>query len=532
MHAFEDSTVKVLDEAEIQETTDPEHFVPTEDFATASMKKEQSHDEVADPLLHSAQDKAMISETDATGGVWNSPTTNINEFLQLTKWIEFPDFIPPKEKRMFLELFSGPRHPLSSYIHSLGVKVLKPFDILLDPQLNILDDQCYFSILRLVASREVGTVVAAPPCTEYSLLKLKQPGPLPCRLPDRLEEPLYNTADCHRRFYESREILHRTSVVLHIQHIHGGYSGLEQPLHAMSWNEPFILEARQDFLTESAIFSHCMVLDEPENALNKHWLFVTNINNFHQAELQCTCDIQHASFAGIKTNNGDYESKLTAEYPKRLVQHISNFLRLEPSSAVQDEFLHWDVVRSSLPRSPPAKFHHIPDGGGLVSSALWPLPFKKDVFKSLRKQLEELAFSFGLPTLIPLHIQQKCMNSPFSPEVMEATEAAFRSFLQDSDIDFDIPTGQPFRLHVLRRLALLMEDPDADLIPNLISGVDLGIDFPIPSSNTWPARDTSNPSDIHDFGVQDFLRKLEISRCRRRDIGKACSTGNSRWFCG
>jgi len=47
-------------------------------------------------------------------------------------------------------------------------------------------------------------------------------------------------------------------VVLHIQHIHGGYSGLEQPLHAMSWNEPFILEARQDFLTESAIFSHCM----------------------------------------------------------------------------------------------------------------------------------------------------------------------------------------------------------------------------------------------------------------------------------
>ena len=390
----------------------------------------------------------------------------------------------------------------------------------MNPELNILDDHCYFSILRLVASREVGTVVAAPPCTEYSLLKLKQPGPLPCRLPDRLDEPLYNTEDCHRRFYESKEILYRTSVILHVQHIHGGYSGLEQPLHAMSWNEPFILEARRNFLTESAIFSHCMVLEETDTALNKHWLFVTNISNFHQADLQCTCDIQHGSFAGTKTNNGDYESKLTAEYPQRLVQHMSKFLRLEPSSTTHDDFVSWDSVRSSLPRSPPAKFYHIPDGGGLVSSALWPLPFKKDVFKSLRKQLEELAFSFGLTSSVPLHIRQRCTSSPFSSEVMEATEAVFRSFLDDSELTFDIPEGQPFRLHVLRRLALLMEDPDADLIPNLISGVDLGINSPIPSSNTWPARDPSNPSDIHELEFKIFSENWKSADTDEETLGK------------
>ena len=227
-------------------------------------------------------------------------STALHELLNLTKWIDLPDFVPPKKQRMFLELFSGPNHPLSSHIRSLGVEVLKPFDILLDPSLDILDDQCYYTILRVVASRQVGSVVAAPPCTEYSLLKLKQPGPLPCRLPGRLDEPLYDTTDCRYRFYSSREILQRSTVILHVNHIHGGYSGLEQPLHAMSWNEKFVVEARSNFLMESAIFSHCRVVDDPNEALNKHWLFVTNIPGFHQAELQCTCDCQHNSFAGRK----------------------------------------------------------------------------------------------------------------------------------------------------------------------------------------------------------------------------------------
>ena len=106
----------------------------------------------------------------------------------------------------------------------------------------------------------------APPCTEYSLLKLKQPGPLPCRLPGHLDEPLYDTTDCRCRFYSSREILQRSTVILHVNHIHGGYSGLEQPLHAMSWNEKFVVEARSNFLMESAIFSHCRVVDDPNEA--------------------------------------------------------------------------------------------------------------------------------------------------------------------------------------------------------------------------------------------------------------------------
>ena len=218
-----------------------EHFVLSEAPNTAiSLNNETLYDDKSNSNLHAldeVKNDEMMELPDAgqTGDEDHPTTTAMTKIIQFSKWVELPDFVPPREKRMFLELFSGPRHPLSSHIRSLGVTVLEPFDILLDPKLNILDDQCCFSILRLVASREVGTVVAAPPCTEYSLLKLKQPGPLPCRLPDQLDIPLYNTEDCHRRFYESKEILYRTSVVLHVQHIHGGYSGLEQPLHAMSW---------------------------------------------------------------------------------------------------------------------------------------------------------------------------------------------------------------------------------------------------------------------------------------------------------
>lgn len=163
--------------------------------------------------------------------------------------------------------------------------------------------------------------------TEYSLLKLKQPGPRPCRLPDRMGQPFYNTADCHFKFHSSREILRRTSSALHVQRIHGGFAGLEEPLHAMSWNEPFIKQARADFLTESSVVSHCQVVEIDEEALNKHWLFVSNIQGFRHAGLQCTCSFEHGNFAGCRGPDGAYVFQSTAEYPQKLVEHLVPCLR-------------------------------------------------------------------------------------------------------------------------------------------------------------------------------------------------------------
>lgn len=167
--------------------------------------------------------------------------SNITRFTQ-TMWINWCTFHSGWNYLTLYAFFfgtTGKRQPLSTLVASLGIETLRPFDILLNSKLDILDDEFYFTILRRVASRQIGTIIATPPCTEYSLLKLKQPGPKPCRLPDKLEEPLFDTPDCHPRFFSSREeILRRTStIIVHVNHSHGGYSGLEQPLHAMSWNE-------------------------------------------------------------------------------------------------------------------------------------------------------------------------------------------------------------------------------------------------------------------------------------------------------
>lgn len=203
--------------------------------------------------------------------------------------------------------------------------------------------------------------------------------------------------------------------------------GIEQPLSAMSWQELQVKEARKDFLRESAIFSHCQVKPDGTDSLSKHWQFVSNITGFHKAEMQCTCSNKHDGFAGQKEQDGSYTSKKTAEYPQKLVERITPFLRLDPPDS-NTVFVDWTTVMDTLPYRPRAKFSHIPDGAGLVSSALWPIPFKTDVFRNLRKKLESIAVKFCLPKTIPKYIQEKKNSIPFNDEILKETQEAFRSF--------------------------------------------------------------------------------------------------------
>lgn len=426
------------------------------------------------------------------------------------------DFLTPKSlpnvpARCFLEIFSGRKHKFSSYIRSLGIKTLQPLDILLSEKLDILNNDVYQSILRLVASKQVGTLVAAPPCTEYSVLKLQQPGPLPCRSPDSMDRPLFDTEVCHRKFYNSREIIHRTITILELQHIHGGYSAFESPLSAMTWNEPIVQEARKSFLTETAIISHCRVLENNDTPLNKHWQFVSDIIGFHKAELQCTCPHKHGSFAGKTEQDGTFASTFassrTAEYPLPLVQHLTPFLRLDESPNREElAFIPWEMLLSALPTSPPIHFQHIPDGAGLVSSAVWPIPFKPDIFHTLRKELESIAIKGDIPRRL-LNLQhQKITSTPFDERILQMTFRAFENFFSKlgNIPSFDITPGQPFRLHALYSLAQVMDDPDAQLIPLLLDGVDLGIKNKIASSGTWPQKEDINADTTEQHSFQIF----------------------------
>ena len=135
---------------------------------------------IPDPVVHSAEHQMDTFDIDTNSNADESKYPNL---------AEMPGIFPTKPLRTFLELFSGKKLRFSSHILQLGTKTFQPFDIFLDSAMNILDDDCYLMLLRIIPSKQVGTLLAAPPCTEYSLLKLKQPGPFPCRSPDCMDVP-------------------------------------------------------------------------------------------------------------------------------------------------------------------------------------------------------------------------------------------------------------------------------------------------------------------------------------------------------
>ena len=88
--------------------------------------------------------------------------------------------------RIFLDVCSGRTRPLSTALKAFQVDVLS-FDILLDPQMNLLDDAIFLQLLKLCASGVVAYGAFSPSCGEYSRLKLRPGGPPPLRDPNHLD---------------------------------------------------------------------------------------------------------------------------------------------------------------------------------------------------------------------------------------------------------------------------------------------------------------------------------------------------------
>ena len=160
-----------------------------------------------------------------------------NSSDEILNLVQLPDCIPIPRRRFFWKIFSGPHAPLTEEVLNLTIPGIEPFDILINPDFDILNNLCYGSMLRIIASKQIGTLHGAPPCTEYSLFKLKEPKPKPCRSPQCMNVPW-----CHERF-PAEKFLWRTVILLRLNHMHGGYSSMEQPVSAMSWDEDFIILA-------------------------------------------------------------------------------------------------------------------------------------------------------------------------------------------------------------------------------------------------------------------------------------------------
>jgi len=371
-------------------------------------------------------------------------------------------------------------------------------DIICDPSMDILDNTCYEQLLRLAASRVLGTVSAAPPCKEYSLLKLEPGGPPPCRTPQHMVSPLVDEPACIDRFFSSQEILHRTVTVLEVNFSHGGVSALEQPSSAMSWEEPVVQEARNHFLLHTAEFAHCKFLQDDEIPFQKEWRFVSSIAGFAEASSRCECPTRHSSFRGKRLPSGEFVSASTAEYPTLLAKHLCKFILMEDMIVQSPTTISWSMALQSLLPHPPMRFSHIPDGAGLVSSALWPIPYVTDAFQDLRKSLHNLILQHRLDLKLRDYIQRGMDASPFDSDVRSQNIQIFQQFLSCNgfDTDLSIPEDQPFRLYALHHLAHFIEDPDSTLVEDLKTGVSLGVDSPIPPSGTWPLKQSCPTSEV------------------------------------
>ena len=109
---------------------------------------------------------------------------------------------------LFLDICSGPSAPLSTALDHMGHATLA-VDLLISPAMDLLNDMYFENLLRLCASGLVAYCGASPPCSEFSLLKLRTPGPTPVRtheFPLGIPNPTPSEQD---RINSSRKLLHR-----------------------------------------------------------------------------------------------------------------------------------------------------------------------------------------------------------------------------------------------------------------------------------------------------------------------------------
>ena len=93
----------------------------------------------------------------------------------------------PASPRLFLDIFSGINAPLSAAMRALNVDCFAPFDLDKDSTCNILDDTQYRLLLRIASSGLAGVLWSAPPCKEFTRLKLRKPGPKALRTPEHMD---------------------------------------------------------------------------------------------------------------------------------------------------------------------------------------------------------------------------------------------------------------------------------------------------------------------------------------------------------
>ena len=130
---------------------------------------------------------------------------------------------------MLLDLFAGRHSPVAVAASKQGIPHWEPIDVAIDEAHDILSDSFFTRLLRLAWSGRIALLVAAPPCRDYSILKLAPGGPPPCRTPEHINGLPSDSPMLARRAAESRLIHERCHQLCRAVAASGGHLGPREP---------------------------------------------------------------------------------------------------------------------------------------------------------------------------------------------------------------------------------------------------------------------------------------------------------------
>ena len=195
----------------------------------------------------------------------------------------------------------------------LGADCFSPFDFAMHDTHDILDDRVFDLLLRLADSGLVGMAWSAPPCKEFSRLKLKRPGPKALHVPEYMDGvPGLSVAE-QARVDASAAIHCRSRAILRGVVSAAGQAGMEQP--AMSWLQADNVTLLREWAAHCSHVAAC--------SISMSWAMCASFESI--AQLASACNHQTGSRSAIagKKVGGKYLSELTAEYPPSLAQALA-----------------------------------------------------------------------------------------------------------------------------------------------------------------------------------------------------------------
>ena len=247
---------------------------------------------------------------------------------------------------LLLDVFAGVRAPISAAADQRGLARFEAFDLDANPQHNILDDAWFELLLRICWSGSVSLLTLAPPCKEYSRLKLGPDGPKALRTPScMLGVPNLSPAELSR-VRDSREIHRRGRERFKAVASQSGVAIFEQPPSSMAWLEPENFQCLQNFHGHLAWVDANMLCCSPNHGASPATMHASST---WPADARINKSTQHSWSSGKLRPVPEHAYSLV---PGKSRSKFDQTLRIQSERAARGPPLKQTLPAFTAPRAP------------------------------------------------------------------------------------------------------------------------------------------------------------------------------------